>query len=77
MTDEMSALCKSLHFEIRRVSQIRNYSSLDVIVTLIVSVVLSKLDCGKVLLTGLSLDQLHKLQKVQNHATKVIFKKKK
>ena len=76
MTDQVSSLCKSLYFEIRRISQIRNYLSLDVAITLMMSFVLSKLDCGNALLSSLSSDQPHKLQKVQNHAAKVIFKEK-
>ena len=42
-----------------------------------VFLVLSKLDYDNALLSGLSLDQLHKFQKVQNHAAKVSFKKTK
>ena len=77
MTDQVSSLGKSLYFEIRRVNQIRIYLSLDVTVTLMVSLVLSKLNYGNALLSGLSLDQLYKVQKVENHATEVIFKKEK
>ena len=77
MTDQVSSLCKSLYFEIRRISQIRNYLSLDVAITLMMSFVLSILDYGNALLSSLSSDQPHKLQKVQNHAAKVIFKEKK
>ena len=40
-----------------------------------VPLVLSKLDYGNALLYGLSLDQLHKFQNIQNHTTRVIFKK--
>ena len=58
-------------------SGIRNYLSLDVTVTLMVSLVLSRLDHGNAMLSGLSLGQLCKLQKVRNHAAEVIFKKKK
>ena len=77
MTDQLRALCKSLYFEIRHIIQIRNYLSLRVTVTLMVSLVLLKLDCANALLSMMSLDQLHNLQKVQNHAAKLIFKKKK
>ena len=42
MTDLVSALCKSFYFEIRHMSHIRNYLSLGVTVTLMVSLVLSK-----------------------------------
>ena len=41
------------------------------------SLVLSKLDYGNALLSSLSIDQLYKVQKVENHATEVIFKKEK
>ena len=77
MTDHVSSLCRSLYIEISRISLIRKYLSFDVTVSLMVLLVLSKLDYGNALLSGLSLDQLNKLQKVQNHAAKIIFKKKK
>ena len=77
MTDQVSAPCKSLYFKIRRISQIGNYLSLDVTVTLMNSLVLSKLDYVNAQLSGLLLDQLYKLQNVQNQATLVIFSKKK
>ena len=77
MNDHVSSVCKTLYFEISRISLIRRYLSFDVTVTLMVSLVLSKLDYGNALLSGLSLDQLNKLQKVQNHAAKIIYKKKK
>ena len=70
----MNALYKSLYFEIRRISQIRHYLSLDVNVTLMVSLIFSKVDYGDAVLSGLSLDQLYKLQKVQNYVAEVIFK---
>ena len=65
MNNQVSSLCKSLYLEIRRISQIRNYLLLDITVTLMVSLVLSKLDYGNALLSDLSLEQLYKLQKVK------------
>ena len=44
MTDQVSAPCKSFSFEIKCISQIRNYLSLDVTVILLVSLVFYKLD---------------------------------
>ena len=38
-TDQVNALYKSLYFEIRRISHIRNYLSLDFTVTLMMSLV--------------------------------------
>ena len=77
MTDHVSLLCRSLYIEISRISLVRNYLSFDVTVALMVSLVLSKLDYGNALLSGVSLDQLGKLQRVQNHAAKLVFRKKK
>ena len=65
-TERRPTLWKSLYSEIRCISRIKNNLSLDVTVTLMVSLVLSKLDYGNALLSGLSLDQLYKLQKVQS-----------
>ena len=43
-----------------------------VIKTLIQAFVISKLDCGNALLSGVSTNLLHKLQRVQNMAARVI-----
>ena len=77
MSTYVSSLCKSLYYELRRISMIRKFLTLDVAKTLVISLVLSKLDYGNSLLCGLPMDLLNKLQKVQNHAAKIIFRKKK
>ena len=53
-----------MYFENRRISQNRNYLSLDVAVAIMASLVLSKLDYANALFSCLSLDQLGKLQKI-------------
>ena len=53
MTNQVGALCKSLHFEIRRIYQIWNHLSLDVTVILIVS-----FDGGDALVSSFLLDSL-------------------
>ena len=77
MADHVINLCRNLYFEISRINLIRRYLSFEATVTLMVSLVLSKLDYGNALLSGLSLEQLHKLQKIQNHAAKIIYRKNK
>ena len=52
MIDKVCALCKSLYFEI-------NQSNQKLLVTLMVSLVLSKVDYDNALLSGLSLDKLY------------------
>jgi len=69
--------CQSAYFELRRISSIRPYLTLEATKTLVTSCVLSRLDYCNSLLAGSSKQSLRLLQQVQNSAAKIIFKSKK
>ena len=77
MSDQISSLCRSMFLGIKQISMYRKYMTKEVAQKLMVSLVLSKLDYCNCLLVGLPDCLLQKLQHVQNHAAKVIFRKKK
>ena len=61
-------------WERRRISSIRQYLTEDAAKTLVVSLVLSRLDYGNCLLAGVPECLLHKLQKIQNTFASLILK---
>ena len=77
MSSQVGALCKSMNFQLRKISTIRNYITEDVAKTLITSLILTKLDYCNSLLAGLPNEFIKRLQSVQNNAARLIFKKKK
>ena len=72
----MSLICVSF-FTLRTISLNRDFMTFDVAKKLVISLVLSKLDYCNVLLAGLPDTLLNKLQRVQNCAAKIIFRKRK
>ena len=77
MADHISNICKSSYLNLRNISQIRRYLTQDATATLIHSLVTSRLDNLNALLFGLPDYMITKLQKIQNHAAKLVVKKKK
>ena len=77
MADHVSSVCKSSYAHLRNISQIRKYLTQDATATLIHSLVVSRLDSMNSLLFGLPDSTISKLQKIQNHAAKVVVKKRK
>jgi hypothetical protein len=73
----ISTICRSAYFEIHRISSIRKYLSVQVTNTLACAFILSKLDYCNVLLAGCPLYLIHKLQKLQNSAARLVLKAKK
>ena len=68
----VSRTCQICHFELRRINFIRHYLSQDALKTLISAFVLSKIDYCNSLLAGCPKQLIHKLQKVQNNAERLI-----
>ena len=68
----VSRTCQICYFELRRISSIRHYLSQDALKTLISTFVLSRIDYCDSLLTGCPKQLIHKLQKVQNNAARLI-----
>ena len=68
----VSRTCQICYFELRRINSIRHYLSQDALKTLISAFVLSRIDYCNSLLAGCPKQLIHKLQKVQNNAARLI-----
>ena len=77
MRDQINSVCRQCYIHLRHISQIRKYLTEEAAATLARSLILSKLDYGNGLLYGLPDCALDKLQRIQNHAAKVVMRKKK
>ena len=77
MEKHVTNICRSAYTEIRRISNIRHYLTIDATKTLLCAFVLSKLDYCNSLLSGSPKRLLDKLQKVQNSAARLVFKARK
>ena len=77
MKQQISAVCKSLYFQMRKISSIRDYLTEEVTQKLVTSLILSKLDYCNALLAGLPQKTLHPLQLAQNNAARLIFRSRK
>ena len=76
MQHHISKTCQVAYLELRRISSIRNYLTLEATKTLVSSCVLSRLDYCNSLLIGCPQTLLRSLQQVQNSAAKLIYKSK-
>ena len=74
MSVHVNKVCQLAYYELRKISTIRHYLSQQATKTLITSLVLSRLDYGNSLLAGIPDTLLHKLQKVQNSAARLVFR---
>ena len=77
MKKHISHICKVCYFELRRISQMKQYLPSDCLVQLVSCFVLSRLDYCNSVLAGLPKSSLNKLQKVQNSAARLILNKSK
>ena len=77
MVDHIKSVCKSSYFHLRNIAQARRYLTQEATSTLVHSFVTSKLDGLNALYYGLPDRVIHKLQLLQNHAAKLVVKKKK
>ena len=66
-----------MFYEIRKISQMKSVLNKESIKTLVISLVLSRLDYCNSLLAGLSDENIQKLQKVQNYAARLVLGKSK
>ena len=69
----VSALCRSINFHLRYLCKIRRFIDSTICVHAARSLILSQLDYGNSLLGGLSKFDLLRLQRLQNHAARLIF----
>ena len=72
MKEHIDFICKTAFQKIRRISTIRHYLTDDATKTLVVSLVLSRIDYCNSLLAGLPQSLVGKLQRVQNYARLVV-----
>ena len=74
MKQHINFICKTAFFELCRISTIRQYRTVDATKTLVVSLVLSRIDYCNSLLAGLPLSLISKLQRVHNCAARLVVR---
>ena len=77
MHDQISSLCKSAFFHLRRIRSISALLPQSAVIQLVVSLILSRVDYCNSLLAGLPSTEINRLQYILNSAARVIFKKSK
>jgi len=77
MQSQVSSLCRNMYFKLKQIGSVRPFLTTDVAATLVTSLVLSKLDYCNSTLSGINIDEIHKLQVVQNNAARMVMKKRK
>ena len=74
MDHAVSHLNKSCYLELRKIANIRSYLSDAATLKLVLSLVISKLDYCNSLFYNMSLEHIHKLHLIQNHAARLVKK---
>ena len=77
MQPHIASLTKACFFHLRQISSIRRYLTQDACIRLIVCLVFSRLDYCNSLLSGVPASFLHRLQRIQNNASRLVRRKKK
>ena len=77
MKPHISAICKASYYQLRNIGSIRKYLTADASAQLVHAFITSRLDYCNSLLYGLPDSYLHKLQRVQNTAARIISLTKK
>jgi hypothetical protein len=72
MADQVAALCRSCFFQLRQLRTVRCSLTADALATLIHAFISSRLDYCNSLLIGVGEGLLHKLQRVQNAAARLV-----
>ena len=74
MDHAVSQSRKSCYLELRKIANIRSYLSDAATLKLVLSLVIPKLDYCNSLFYNMSLENIHKLQLIQNHAARLVKK---
>lgn len=74
MESHVNHLCKCLHLELRKIQQMSAFLDTNSVKQLVTSYMFYKLDFCNVLLSNIPNDLIDKLQKIQNHAERLITK---
>ena len=77
MHDHIGEVCRICFLYNRHIASIRSYLSESATARLVSAFVLSRLDYCNSVLAGLPLDQINRLQRIQNSAARLVLKKKK
>ena len=75
MDEHIKYLRRTLFCQLRRFGKIRPFLSTDAANKLTVSFIFTRLDCCNSLLAGLLDNKPNKLQRIQNHATRIVHRK--
>ena len=75
MTHQVSAVCKSVSYQLYNISKIRKFLTKDACKLLINALATSRLDCNNSLLAGLPKCEIKRLQLLQNTAARIIAQK--
>jgi exonuclease III len=77
MERQVNAISRVCYYQIRNISQIRKYITMDACKTLAHALVTSRLDYGNALLYGLPSTLLTRLQRIQNSAARLVTRTRK
>ena len=77
MNNHISLICRKSFNEIRSISTIRKYLTLDATKSIVQALVCSRVDFNNSLYYGLPQKQIQRLQCIQNCAARLIFNKRK
>ena len=72
----ISSICCSAYLELRRIGSIHPFLTVEAAAELACSRILSRIDYCNSLLAGITSEQIARLQKIQNRAARLIFRKK-
>jgi hypothetical protein len=77
MHEQISSVCRASFLELRRIASIRPYLTECASARLVTALVTSRLDYCNSLYSGLPMEQVCRLQRVQNSAARLVLKKRK
>ena len=77
MRDHVNNIIKKSYLEIKRIKNVRQFLNENTTALLVNSLVLSKIDYCNALLVNMSIEQLKRLQRVQNNAARLVLKRNK
>ena len=77
MKEQVTPLCRSSYFHLRKIAFSRPYLSDESTAQLVSSLILSRLDYCNSTLSGFPSSSLNRLQKVQNNAARLVLRKQK
>ena len=77
MNDQISHVCKSVHYQLRNLGAIRKFLSQDSCLKLVHAFISSRLDYGNALLYGIPDCQIRRLQRIMNSAARILSLKSK